>query len=190
MTESRRHQLVLATLLMLGGIVFFTGDGWGLPSRAGDAQLFGAADRAWSGAEILQKGGAWTPDPKRAADADTGPALDRQRLQWLNQTEKQQAEIIRRYRLYPVLVQHYSAAAAFRQTIAIAPDYPMGHRGLGEILLYQGQLDEALAELRRAAELAPQDPAAHIALAKALSAKGLTAEAQDEMQKAQRAHPR
>src|SRR4051812_35528982 len=100
MTESRRNQLVLAALLLLGGLVFFTGEGWGLASRGVDTYLFGAADRAWSGAEILQKGGTWTPDPKRAADADTGPAMDRQRLQWLNQTDKQQAEIIRRYRLF------------------------------------------------------------------------------------------
>ena len=56
----------------------------------------------------------------------------------------------------------------------IAPDYAPGHRALGEVLLYQGQVDDALTELRRAVELAPQDPGNHAALAKALSAKGLT----------------
>ena len=56
---------------------------------------------------------------------------------------------------------------------------------MGEILLYQGQVDDALTELRRAVELAPQDPGNHAALAKALSAKGLTAEAEEEMRKAQ-----
>jgi Flp pilus assembly protein TadD len=60
---------------------------------------------------------------------------------------------------------------------------------LGEILLYQGQVDDALRELRRAVELAPQDPGNHAALAKALSARGLTAEAEEEMRKAQPGRP-
>ena len=55
--------------------------------------------------------------------------------------------------------------------------------------LYQGQVDDALAELRRAAELAPQDPGNHAALAKALSAKGLNDEAKEEMRKAQQGRP-
>ena len=77
------------------------------------------------------------------------------------------------------------AAGAFRSSVTIAPEYAPGHRALGEILLYQGQVDDALSELRRAVELAPQDPGNHAALAKALSAKGLTAEAEEEMRKAQ-----
>jgi len=38
-----RCRAILAGLLLLGGIVFFTGDGWGLPSRAVDPYLFGSA---------------------------------------------------------------------------------------------------------------------------------------------------
>jgi Flp pilus assembly protein TadD len=75
--------------------------------------------------------------------------------------------------------------AAFRQSISMSPDYPLAHRGLGEALLYQGQVDDAVAELRRAVELSPLDPGNHAALAKALSAKGLDSEAQEEMRKAQ-----
>jgi Flp pilus assembly protein TadD len=56
---------------------------------------------------------------------------------------------------------------------------------LGELVLYQGQVDDSLAELRRAVELAPRDPSTHAALAKALTAKGLTAEADEEMHKVQ-----
>src|SRR6266853_1163236 len=49
------------------------------------------------------------------------------------------------------------AVASFRDTIRIAPEYAPGHRALGELLLYQGQTDESLAELRRAVALDPND---------------------------------
>jgi Flp pilus assembly protein TadD len=68
----------------------------------------------------------------------------------------------------------------------VNPDYAAAHRALGEILLYQGQVDEAIVELRRAIGLEPRDPGAHAALAKALTAKGLNAEADEEARKAQR----
>ncbi|MGH9492318.1 MAG: sulfatase-like hydrolase/transferase, partial [Terriglobales bacterium] len=37
--------------------------------------------------------------------------------------------------------------AAFRQSVAIYPDFAPGHRAVGEVLLYQKQVPEALAEL-------------------------------------------
>jgi cytochrome c-type biogenesis protein CcmH/NrfG len=55
---------------------------------------------------------------------------------------------------------------------------------MGEVLLYQGKADEAIAALRKAISLAPDDPKAHRALAKALQAKGLDQEAQEELKKA------
>ena len=55
-------------------------------------------------------------------------------------------------------------------------------------MLYQGQVDESIAELRRAAALEPRNAGTHAALAKALTAKGLTAEADEEMRKAQHAN--
>jgi arylsulfatase A-like enzyme/Flp pilus assembly protein TadD len=81
------------------------------------------------------------------------------------------------------------AVAAFRDTIRIAPDYAPGHRALGELLLYQGQVDQSLTELHQAAALDPNDAGTHAALAKALSAKHLDAEAEEEMRKAQQARP-
>jgi len=49
----------------------------------------------------VEKGGAsWSPDPNRPADAASGPALDRQRMVELNQTDQQKAKIVRQYRLY------------------------------------------------------------------------------------------
>ena len=73
--------------------------------------------------------------------------------------------------------------------MSIADDYAPGHRALGELLLSQGQLDEALAQLHKAAELSPEDGSTHSALARALAAKGLASEAQEEMRKAERAPP-
>ena len=68
--------------------------------------------------------------------------------------------------------------------------YAPGHVALGELLLYQGKVDDAVAELRTAVGLAPENARAHAALAKALDAKGLPEEAQQEMRKAQEGAPR
>ena len=56
--------------------------------------------------------------------------------------------------------------------VTISPDYAAGHRALGEVLLYQGQVDDAITELRRAVELAPQDPAAMLRWRKRSPGKG------------------
>src|SRR5258708_29805812 len=81
------------------------------------------------------------------------------------------------------------AIAEFRETIRIDPEYAPGHRALGELLLYQGQVDESVAQLREAAALDPNDAGTHAALARALSAKHLDAEANEEMRKAQQSRP-
>jgi predicted Zn-dependent protease len=65
-----------------------------------------------------------------------------------------------------------------------------GCQALGETLLYEDKLDEAIAMLRRGVELAPQQADMHESLAKALAAKGLTAEANEEMQRAQQSAPK
>jgi len=81
------------------------------------------------------------------------------------------------------------AVSAFRQCITTAPDHAQGHRALGEVLLYQGQTNEALAELHRAIELDPNDPGSHMARAKALAATGRNDEAEDELRKSRTAKP-
>jgi Flp pilus assembly protein TadD len=79
------------------------------------------------------------------------------------------------------------STAAFRQSVTINPDFGPGYRALGEMLVYQGKVDEGLKQLRTAVRLAPNDPRAHESLAKALEAKGLHMEANEEMRKAQEA---
>ncbi len=83
-----------------------------------------------------------------------------------------------------------SAENAFRQSVTINPDFAKGYRVLGETLLYEGKLDESIANLRHGIELAPQQPDLHQSLAKALAAKGLTAEANEEMQRARESAPK
>ena len=77
------------------------------------------------------------------------------------------------------------AAEAFRQSVAVNPEFARGHRALGETPLYQQKVDEAIVELRHAVELAPQEPSMHESLSKALAAKGLTKEADEEARRAQ-----
>ncbi len=74
---------------------------------------------------------------------------------------------------------------AFRKSVTIYPDFAPGYKALGEMLVFQGKLDEGLKELRTAARLAPRDPRIHEALAGALRATGNYVEAGQEMQKAQ-----
>lgn len=100
MTRRVQERLILTVLLGAGAIVFFFGINWGLPSRRIDPYLFGGAHKAWGGAEIVAAGGAWKPDENRASDAAQGPATDRSKIAWLNQTPEQQAKLIERYRLY------------------------------------------------------------------------------------------
>jgi hypothetical protein len=94
-----RERVMFVLVMAVGAVVFFCGDGWGLPSRAADRFLFSSGN-AWSGKEIVEKGGNWAADRDRAADADANPILDRSTPVWLNQTDRQKAEILRRYRLY------------------------------------------------------------------------------------------
>src|SRR5437899_2869706 len=94
-----RERVTLIVVMAVGAVVFFTGDGWGLPSRAADRFLF-ASGTAWSGKDIVEKAGKWTADPDRAADADANPIPDRSTPVWLNQTDQQKAEILRRYRIF------------------------------------------------------------------------------------------
>ncbi len=61
--------------------------------------------------------------------------------------------------------------------------YAQGHEALGEIFLYQGKLDEAIASLRMALEIEPGYAKARQALVKALQAKGLHQEAEKEVRK-------
>lgn len=99
MSQRRQEWLALTILLAGGGGVFCLGVTWGLPSKSTDGYLFG--DRpAWSGKEIQALAGERPVSATRAADVDADPLAPGDRIVWVNETDAQRAEIIRRYRLF------------------------------------------------------------------------------------------
>jgi hypothetical protein len=97
--------LVFCCLLFAGGL-FVLGINWGLPSRAADEFLFGGR-KPWTGAEI-QALAPLEEDPNRGADVDADPLTGRDKVIVLNQTDKQRAEIVRRYRLFTYQPDEYN----------------------------------------------------------------------------------
>jgi len=69
------------------------------------------------------------------------------------------------------------AIAAFRQTIALKPNFPEAHSNLGVALKDRGQLDEAIAAFRQTIVLKPDFTEAHYNLGIALKDKGQVEEA-------------
>ena len=106
MTARTCRRLVLGAVMAFAGVVFFLGIDWGLPSREADPFLFG--DRTpWTGAQLL----ALAPvkeDPNRGADVDPDPLVGRDRVLWINQTDRDRAEIVRRYRLFTYQPDEYN----------------------------------------------------------------------------------
>ncbi len=99
MNDRTRQRCALPALTGIAALVFLTGIGWGLPSRAVDPYLFGTVP-PWTGAEIFRLAGDRPSDPQRGADVALHPIEDRAHAVLLNRTDRQRAEIVRRYRLY------------------------------------------------------------------------------------------
>jgi hypothetical protein len=99
MTDRNRHRCILLGLTAIAIGVFFTGIGWGLPSRRADAYLFGKS-KPWTGAEILRLAGDRPHDKSRGADVALHPIEDRRLIVVLNDSDQKRAEIVRRYRMY------------------------------------------------------------------------------------------
>ena len=73
--------------------------------------------------------------------------------------------------------------------MTIYPDYAQGYLALGELLLYQSKVSEAVPALQKAVSLQPQNPRAHALLAKALEASGRHDEALEELKRAGAQNP-
>lgn len=92
-----RANASIAIVLVVSATAFLTGIHWGLPSRSVDRNLFGD-QTPWSGDKIVQL--APSDSGVLGADVDSNPILNRSVPIVLNATDKQRAEIIRRYRLF------------------------------------------------------------------------------------------
>jgi Tfp pilus assembly protein PilF len=87
--------------------------------------------------------------------------------------------------------QDAQAASAFRQALAIKPDWAEAHSLLGSVLSRSGNLREAEAELRKAVQLQPDYAEGWNSLGEFLKSLGKDQEAQEAFAKAkQYAHPR
>ena len=89
--------LSLLLLVLMACSVFIPGLNWGLPSRAADPFLFDDHP-VWSGARIQELAGP-TDDPTRGADVASETLAARDHPIVVNETDRQRAKIIRRYRL-------------------------------------------------------------------------------------------
>jgi hypothetical protein len=97
MVEPARERASLVLVWLVAATVFGLGLSWGLPTRAVDPYLFGDR-RVWTGRQIADLAPADTGD--RGADVDANPILNRDATVALNDTDRQRAEIVRRYRLF------------------------------------------------------------------------------------------
>ena len=85
--------------------------------------------------------------------------------------------------------QYRDAATLYEVTLQENPDCWLAHLNLGNILLAQGRLDEAVAHYRRAEEIEPDYPSTHFNLAKVLLQRGQLPGAIAEFGQALRLNP-
>lgn len=84
---------------------------------------------------------------------------------------------------------HAKALDCFRRVIAVWPDDPAVHAGLGIALVMTDAADDGLAHLRRACELAPNAASAWFNLGEALKQQANTTDAIEALRKAVRLDP-
>jgi Tfp pilus assembly protein PilF len=74
--------------------------------------------------------------------------------------------------IYAAMRRNTEAEAMYRQSLAARPEQPHVHHNLGNLLLSEGRVDEAIAAQREALRLKRNYLAAHLNLALALYKKG------------------
>ncbi|MFL5245900.1 MAG: tetratricopeptide repeat protein [Gemmataceae bacterium] len=91
--------------------------------------------------------------------------------------------------LHPDPAQRIDAIGFKRAALALRPQNPLARSGLGQMLIENGRLDEAIAQFREGIRLKPEDSGLHSDLGTALRYKGLTDEAIAECKEAIRLKP-
>ncbi len=99
MAEARRFRVMVAVLMGVAAVVFLLGITWGLPSSRVKPYLYGS-ERPWSGEEVYLLSGGFDTSKGVGADVDRNPIQNRDEPLQLNASNRQRAEIIRRYLLY------------------------------------------------------------------------------------------
>jgi len=79
-----------------------------------------------------------------------------------------------------------AAIAAYRQALALDPNYTDALHGLAQALAQRGELDAAIATAQRITTLDPDDVLAHTSLSVFYMRKGMKKEAEEEAAKARR----
>jgi tetratricopeptide (TPR) repeat protein len=109
-----------------------------------------------------------------------------------NLLESAEHHVVERYNLGNWLRQlgrNDEAIGAFREAIALRPDYAEAHDNLGSTLLQGGRTEEAATEFQAALRLRPDSAEAHNNLANVLLARGQAAAAIAEYGQAARLDP-
>ncbi len=103
MTEVRRGRLwvVVAVLMGVGALFFLLGISWGLPSSRVRPYLYGS-EIPWTGETLYFLAGGWDQKAEVGADVDRTPLSQGSAGEpvLLNGSNRERAEIIRRYLLY------------------------------------------------------------------------------------------
>jgi tetratricopeptide (TPR) repeat protein len=92
--------------------------------------------------------------------------------------------------LWDELSDEAKAVAAYRRALALAPRDLDLRRGLSQLYLRSGKLDESIAEQQALVKLAPDDPASVVGLAKLLKEVGRSGDAQQVLDAAAARAPR
>jgi hypothetical protein len=101
MSEARRLWVTVTILLAIGALFFLLGISWGLPSHRVRPYLYGS-EIPWSGETLYFLAGGWDQKSDIGADVDRTPLGQASAEQpvLLNGSNRERAEIIRRYLLY------------------------------------------------------------------------------------------
>lgn len=92
--------------------------------------------------------------------------------------------------LWDELSDEAKAVAAYRRALALSPRDLDLRRGLSQLYLRSGKLDESIEEQRALVKLAPDDPAIVVGLAKLLKEVGRSSDAQEVLDAAAQRAPR
>ena len=130
-----QRRLAICLLMGLAGVVFFTGLGWGLPSREADAYLLGDSP-APDGEQIMRLAGERAEDPALGANVPQHLLEHRDRILLLNGTPADRAEILRRYRLYSLQPDENTLLMALARMRPARGDFDPRFYQYGGVFIY------------------------------------------------------